>query len=135
MYTYLVASLLFLMNEANFMIDGTLIRELRNAKGLTQAELGALIGTEGNLVSRWERGYSTPSHYYMLKLSEVLEKPVEYFTKGQKHEIQESSITMNKGMLVFELGSQRLEVPATSEFSQQFWERVDRMIEKSSPNN
>lgn len=123
------------------MIDGSLIRELRNLKGLTQAELGALVGTEGNIISRWERGYSTPSHYYMLKLSEVLDKPIEYFTKNQdrtkidEHDIQESSITVNKGMLVFELGSQRLEVPATSEFSQQFWERVDRMIEKSSQNN
>ena len=114
------------------MIDGTRIRELRNARGLTQAELGELIGTDGNLVSRWERGYSTPSPYYMLKLAEVLEKPTEYFSKGDKHETKESSITTNKGMLVFEVGSQRLEVPATSEFSQQFWERVDRMIDNNT---
>ena len=115
------------------MIDGTRLRELRNARGLTQAELGEMIGTDGNLVSRWERGYSTPSSYYMLKLSEILEKPAEYFSKGEDHEMKESSITMNKGTLVFELGSQRLEVPATSEFSQQFWERVDRMIDKNNP--
>ena len=116
------------------MIDGNLIKELRTEKGLTQAELGALIGTEGNLVSRWERGYSTPSNYYMLKLSEVFAKPIEYFTKGDATEIKERSITMNKGVLVFELGSQRLEVPATAEFSQQFWERVDKMIEKIPPH-
>ena len=46
-----------------------------------------------------------------------------------------SDVTDNKGMLVFELGSQRLEVPATSEFSNQFWERVDRMIDLSIQHN
>ena len=85
-------------------------------------------------IERWERGYSTPSNYYMLKLSEVFAKPIEYFMKGDATEIKERSITMNKGVLVFELGSQRLEVPATAEFSQQFWERVDKMIEKIPPH-
>ncbi|MBR0252003.1 MAG: helix-turn-helix domain-containing protein, partial [Synergistaceae bacterium] len=44
------------------MIDIKLIRELRKEKGLTQAELGDLIGADGNLVSRWERGRSVPSY-------------------------------------------------------------------------
>ncbi|MBQ4430196.1 MAG: helix-turn-helix transcriptional regulator [Synergistaceae bacterium] len=43
------------------MIDGNLIKALRREKGLSQEELGGLVGTEGNLVSRWERGASIPS--------------------------------------------------------------------------
>lgn len=113
------------------MIDGILIKELRREKGLSQAELGDLVGAEGNLVSRWERGASTPSHYYMVKLSEVFDKPIDYFVKSEDTDIKERSVTENKGVLVFEIGSQRLEVPATLAFAKQFWERVDKMIDNS----
>ena len=118
------------------MIDGSLIKELREGKGLTQAELGSSIGTDGNLVSRWERKKAIPSNHYIMKLAEFFNKPVDFFMKSDKSDIKERSITENKGMLIFELGSQRLEVPATEEFSQPFWERVDRMIElnKTSVN-
>lgn len=116
------------------MVDGTIIKKLREEKGITQAELGTAIGTDGNLISRWERGKATPSHHYMAKLSEEFRKPIDFFIKGDSPEIKERSITENKGMLIFELGDTKLEVPATSEFSTQFWERVDRMIEISTPN-
>ncbi len=115
------------------MVDGSLIKELRREKGLSQEELGDMIGAEGNLVSRWERGASTPSHYYMQKLSEVLERPIDYLVKGEGADIKERSVTENKGVLVFEIGSQRLEVPATLAFAKQFWERVDKMIDNSTP--
>ena len=117
------------------MINGTLIKKLREENGLTQAELGSKIGTDGNLVSRWERNKAIPSHNYILRLSEVFDKPIDFFMKSESTDIKERSITENKGMLVFELGSQRLEVPATSEFSNQFWERVDRMIDLSVQHN
>lgn len=113
------------------MIDGNLIKSLRREKGLSQEELGDLVGTEGNLVSRWERGTSTPSLHYMHKLSEVLERPVDYLMKGESSDIKERSVTENKGVLIFETGNQRLEVPATLAFAKQFWERVDRMIDNS----
>lgn len=113
------------------MIDGLILKELRKEKGLSQEELGYMIGTEGNIVSRWERGASNPSLYYMHKLSEILEKPVDYFMKSENPDIQERSVTENRGVLVFETGSQRLEVPATLAFAKQFWERVDRMIDNS----
>lgn len=113
------------------MIDGILLKELRREKGLSQEELGDLVGTEGNLVSRWERGVSTPSTYYMQKLSEVFNRPMDYLIKGDEADVKERSVTENKGVLVFETGSQRLEVPATLAFAKQFWERVDRMIDNS----
>ena len=113
------------------MIDGTLIKKMREEKGMTQTELGLSIGTDGNLVSRWERNKATPSHHYMEKLSEQFGKPIDFFIKGDTPEIKERSVIENKGMLTFELGDKKLEVPATSEFSAQFWERVDRMIELS----
>lgn len=114
------------------MIDGNLIKALRREKGLSQEELGDLVGTEGNLVSRWERGASVPSTYYMQKLSEVFGRPVDYLMKGESSDIKERSVTENKGVLIFETDGQRLEVPATLAFAKQFWERVDRMLDNSA---
>lgn len=111
------------------MIDGKLIKKLREEKGFTQEELGSSIGTNGNVISRWERGKTTPNHHYITKLSDIFKLPIDFFIKGDTSDIKERSVTENKGMLIFELDSQRLEVPATSEFSKQFWERVDKMIE------
>ncbi|MBQ7545220.1 MAG: helix-turn-helix transcriptional regulator [Synergistaceae bacterium] len=114
------------------MIDGSVLKELRRERGLSQEELGNLVGTEGNVISRWERGTSTPSLHYVHKLSEVLERPVDYLMKGEASDIKECSISENRGVLVFQTGEQRLEVPATLAFAKQFWERVDRMIDNST---
>ena len=117
------------------MINGLILKELRKERGLSQEELGGLVGTEGNVISRWERGTSTPSLYYLNKLSEVLERPVDYLMKGDDSDIKERSVTENRGVLIFETGGQRLEVPATLAFAKQFWERVDRMIDNSMAKN
>lgn len=39
------------------------IREVRQALGITQAQLGHLLGVHHLTVSRWERGQLTPSPY------------------------------------------------------------------------
>ena len=79
------------------MIDGSVLKELRRERGLSQEELGNLVGTEGNVISRWERGTSTPSLHYVHKLSEVLERPVDYLMKGEASDIKERSISENRG--------------------------------------
>ncbi|MBQ6970855.1 MAG: helix-turn-helix transcriptional regulator [Synergistaceae bacterium] len=111
------------------MIDGLILKELRLGKGLSQEQLGSLVGTEGNVVSRWERGTSTPSLHYIHKLSEVFGISVDCLMKGESSDIKERSVTENKGVLIFETDGQRLEVPATLAFAKQFWERVDRMLD------
>ena len=112
------------------MINGDLLRKLREEKNLTQAELGARVGAEGNLVSRWERGKATPSQKYLVNLSTVFDKPIDFLLKmNASHDVKERSVTENKGMLTFDLYGNKLEVPATSEFAEQFWEKVDRIID------
>lgn len=54
------------------------IRELRKQKGYKQTELAELIGADSTLISRWERGKSIPSSYYILKLSQILETSMDY---------------------------------------------------------
>jgi len=43
------------------MISADLLREARRRAGLTQAELGLLVGKPQSVVSRWERGEVDPS--------------------------------------------------------------------------
>lgn len=53
------------------MADENLIRKARLAAGLTQRELGGLLGVDGFTVSRWERGTSTPRKNLRPKIEEV----------------------------------------------------------------
>ncbi len=54
-----------------------LILEKRKERGLTQAELGAMLGISGKAVSKWERGLSKPCDEHLEKLIDLLGLPVE----------------------------------------------------------
>ena len=54
-----------------------LILEKRKECGLTQAELGAMLGISGKAVSKWERGLSKPCDEHLEKLIDLLGLPVE----------------------------------------------------------
>lgn len=55
---------------------GSVIREARNARRLTQAELAAQVGASEVSVSNWERGTTTPEYPNRVKLANVLQIPV-----------------------------------------------------------
>lgn len=40
---------------------GSLLRQIREARGLSQSALGRAVGVDHSLVSRWERGQRQPS--------------------------------------------------------------------------
>lgn len=54
-----------------------LILEKRKELGLTQSELGAMLGISGKAVSKWERGLSKPCDEHLAKLVDLLGLPVE----------------------------------------------------------
>ena len=56
---------------------GDLIVEKRKERGLTQAELGAMLGISGKAVSKWERGLSKPCEEHLERLVALLGLPVE----------------------------------------------------------
>ncbi|HFK2882396.1 TPA: helix-turn-helix domain-containing protein [Stenotrophomonas maltophilia] len=63
---------------------GRRLREARLAKGLTQAQLGAVLGLDEEnsaapRVSRYERGDRVPDPATMEKLAQALGMPVAYF--------------------------------------------------------
>lgn len=56
---------------------GAFLRTLREAKGLSQFQLGKLVGVTDKAVSKWENGYAKPKNYTIMKLSEILSVSVE----------------------------------------------------------
>ena len=58
---------------------GQRIRELRERRGLTQMELGALIDKDFQAISRMEKGRVNPSAYQVYVLAEALGVPIEEF--------------------------------------------------------
>ena len=54
-----------------------IIAEKRKAIGLTQDELGAMLGISGKAVSKWERGLSKPCEEHAEKLCQLLGLAIE----------------------------------------------------------
>lgn len=53
------------------------IRSLRQSRGLSQADLGRLVGARQAQISAWERGLSLPNAEHVLLLCAALQAPVE----------------------------------------------------------
>lgn len=66
------------MNDYDF---GERLYRLRREKGLTQTELGALLGVSSKAVSKWENGVSYPHTGTLKKLAALLEVSVESLLK------------------------------------------------------
>lgn len=61
---------------ANYEISNR-IYELRTQKGLSQKELGAILGVSNKAVSKWETGTAIPKTETLIKLAEVFEISTE----------------------------------------------------------
>ena len=69
---------------------GKLIANMRKEKGLTQAELGELLGITDRAVSKWERGISMPDSGIMLDLCRILGISVEDLLTGEVIEMKDN---------------------------------------------
>ena len=71
---------------------GDLIVEKRKEQGLTQTELGAMLGISGKAVSKWERGLSKPCDEHLERLIDLLGLPVDLpITAEEKENAQRTS--------------------------------------------
>ena len=68
-----------------------LIIELRKEHGLTQAELGKILGISGKAISKWERGLPKPCDKHLNKLVDLLGLPVEMTITPEENEISSRS--------------------------------------------
>ncbi|MBP3368538.1 MAG: helix-turn-helix domain-containing protein [Clostridia bacterium] len=64
---------------------GNFLHELRMRRGLTQYQLGALVGVSDKAVSKWENGSSKPQSSILYKLSDVLEISVDELLTCKYH--------------------------------------------------
>ena len=101
---------------------GAQIRQLRKEKGLSQAQLGNMVGAEANTVSRWEKDKIEASHDYIIKLADALDTTADYLlgrTKSSERTQsapKERSVQEDRGILSYTFSNgERLEVPATQE--------------------
>lgn len=67
---------------------GNRIYEKRKEKGLSQKELGALLGVSNKAVSKWETGASLPKTETLVRLSEVLDTSVQELLSGKTEDAQ-----------------------------------------------
>jgi len=58
------------------------LRELRHAKGLSQTELGKLVGLHYTHIGRYERGTARPSGNALKRLADTLDVSVDYLIEG-----------------------------------------------------
>ena len=63
--------------EMRDKIRRTLI-ELRTENGLTQSEVGILVGKSSNAVASWEQGLSLPDAVTLYKLAKHYNKSMDY---------------------------------------------------------
>ena len=64
----------------------TRLREFRQAKGLDQAALAALVGVRRETIGRLEKGQYNPSLKLAMDLARVFEVPVETLFTFQEEE-------------------------------------------------
>ena len=71
---------------------GDLISQKRKECGMTQMELGAMLGISGKAVSKWERGLSKPCDEHLDRLVALLGLPVEStITAEEKRSAQKTT--------------------------------------------
>ena len=75
---------------------GNLIAALRSEKGLSQSELGLMLGVTNKAVSRWETGRGYPDTALLLKLSEILGITVDELLKGELSSAVPSKKSLNR---------------------------------------
>ena len=75
------------MNDYKF---GNFIYEQRTAKGLSQAELGKMLGVSNKAVSKWENGSAKPQTSKLYHLAQILEVSVEELLAGERKDSQAS---------------------------------------------
>jgi len=65
---------------------------IRKKKGLSQADLGKMIGTSGDVVGRYERGDITPSVEVVSKIADALEVSVDYLLGKTTMELDKQAL-------------------------------------------
>jgi transcriptional regulator with XRE-family HTH domain len=65
---------------------------IRKKKGFSQADLGKMIGTSGDVIGRYERGDISPSVEVVSKIADALEVSVDYLLGKTNMEMDKQAL-------------------------------------------
>ena len=60
------------------------LKQLRKQQGLSQSQLGDLVGVHYNHIGRYERGTSQPSADVLSKIADILDISSDYLLEGER---------------------------------------------------
>jgi len=83
------------MRIIKIMITGERLKKLRKNQDLSQAQLAEKIGTDGNTISRWERGVLEIGKKKLILLAESFNTSVAYLLGETDDPIRQSSKQKN----------------------------------------
>lgn len=68
------------------------IREAREARGLSLAELSKKVGVSSQAISKYEKGEMIPSSSVVLRIVDILDFPIGFFTTSYENDLKNSII-------------------------------------------
>ena len=123
------------------------IRMLRKKAGLTQIELAEKIGVSIATLRRWEAGETAPTGTRIIELAERLgtspdsivspssnERESQDQSQDQTNNANRGTVKGN-GMLVFEGGGIRIELPPTDQGYEVFNRLIDNFVKSNNEHN
>ena len=98
------------LSELKLVTAGNLIK-LRTGRGLTQAELGAMLNYSDKTISKWERGEAIPDAYVLTQIAEIfgvtvdtLLSPPERWSPPEPEQEEERSYSVRAILAIAVLG-------------------------------
>ena len=102
----------------------------RKNAGITQIELAKEIGISIATLRRWEAGETAPTGANIPALANILGVTPEDIVASNPDTQNRTAATINSGMLIFEQGGTRIELPPTERGYEIFNNLVENMIKK-----
>lgn len=84
---------------------GNCISALRMRRGLSQYQLGALVGVSDKAVSKWENGVSKPRTNTIMKLAEVLDVGINELLAVEKGKFKDDLQQTDLTSVIFDLSN------------------------------
>ncbi|MDY6400410.1 MAG: helix-turn-helix transcriptional regulator [Synergistales bacterium] len=107
------------------------IRLYRKKAGLTQIQLADDMEISIATLRRWEAGETTPTGSRIEELAHRLDvSPEDIVASNEIKKQSDSASKVNNGMLVFENGGTRVELPPTEKGYEIFNQLVQQLIKK-----
>jgi len=89
---------------------GEKVKELRKNKMLTQVELASHLGMTSGAISQIENGITAPSLQTLIQLTEIFNKPIEYFIGKDNHKTNSSNYILSNKSLKISSSNRNVEI-------------------------